>query len=1702
MFTEAVKVKVKSRCRVGQQCNLIEGLLPSWWAGSSQSPAIAPLDGQQISTEEVPPLEHSRWEKYQQVTLCENWSAFVRAFFSDMTTGGRGSAHVYALQRPDSAATANFIQWLGLSEQVAHDDSGCGFALVRKRKETLVQVPSGPLQGSEALLDAIAGCAGSHKAMLDYFNRNGTHVLGRITWGDILGQVFVYDKKHFEEVAGNFPEDQRSGEESGFFRNFTQLRDEKHHSGHVREAGRLWLASEDPALGEIAAASDDPVNLLAESIFQVSRKADLSRALYDIESITSTGFDLVPIVDQIRPPLTVGNQLDLAALVAPLTASAPVAVPAGKDTPHPAKVAAQGWLSEANARFHRYGPDGAPQFDKKSWPDYAAIYRDFQPAPVSRACTAKMSVKRPYINLDTLESEFPLYRDAVEDLIVVADVIQVNRKNLALPGRNITLICHRLVCGNEGNTAPSLRLSAQAYSGLTLHAGEMTGTLSVFNREQPRHKTLADGEIVETTGDGETVSVQVSGRIDDPLPATLLKAGDNWHADNLLEGLEFGLLSAETILGFASGEPRQVARAYATWISRILSLDAQGLDTPLDPAYKSLQLRAQTAVLNDQADSPLFVPPFSFSAYRPKIQALLAVIADYEQRKQAVDQAIRAELDAQERRASEVTMNENLRAIGDFLARQTESLGEREADVSAELTKLEEEKQETLTKLNKRLPEQLETLKLKQEAFAEAQQTLKDALERYAVEQMVMTIIDLSVGVGSLMVNLGGMADFSGKLAKTVRDAPDKFKKIVNILQKIESFIKVFKSLMDIIEDCRDINGLVNADYSELHTIVEAYAMRDGKSVIPTNDDWSDFEIELGVVTSGLPSDVATEKAKLIAEAKRMSNAAKAISSTRGKITEIGLEVTRLKWKQEVSDKHRERMDALAKTMKTKTLDERERANIDLFGISAYLEGQSSTLRLSLARTLAEHDAALQYYYLYRAQPVTRYDLTSLRKAMIDRASAALRGFSPAEYRPTDVKEPLLVTLPRSSVAELLSAEGLSFELGLNHPAFSGYGRVRTLEIRIHISGLRSPKTGRYFGRLISQNSPFYDRGLNREALDFESVPFVFNYVHDVKKDIPHTTNRISPDQEGNYNSMTPFTRWTLTLPEGGDNAGIEFDAETCDIRLEFYVNAIYSGYRTGPSLKAENGPIQRKALLASAASRPGKAELMGEMNGRSVTNNWDAACILDIAKINNLFAERYQQEMESGDQTMVREITLPQFVYTSDHFPLEEEENRADVSMQVGPPKFQLLGDGSIRASVYMDVLDGKIRKRRYERERQSEDDAWGEWEVTKDREQTIERGKNAIRCDVNLTKLRGKANPALNISESDHRIVVQLGEGTFETSVAMDGPIAAIVTSELKKYFAALESQYDYCLGVAKWDLPNTPKPLRPKKFEFTTRVFDGSTPENPKGVLILLINTDSSSSEPPARKDIDLDNDQLLARDTTASLIISSHVIFNDLIYPQLQKQWGGSEGGHTAAIVPALTDGKAVHLVGTGEIFIEQTASDWLWDHKKRDTIVPMNGFSVKGVMQDLLIEWRQDWPQEFAYYNNQGFGAADVAKVDFQLNLNARSKLQVTHINGKPSLRIPQLQLRPEITYTESSSWRKFGEIIARLIDLDQEGEKMKHKILDKLPTVTVDLGSLSLFAVSNLLFPGAKVLKLEKDSAYLPGDLWILGDVEDHFRKF
>ncbi len=1716
MASDTINGKVNSKARIGQQCNLIEGLAPSWWNGESNSPVMEPLQGQTLSVEDVPDLSHERWIKHQKISLCKNWSQFIAAFFADFNTGGRGGAHVYALQQPGSDAVGAFANWLGISPALANDNSGCGFALVRKFKQTVIQTPTDAFDGAEQLLSDIVSSSSSHKQMLDYFSDNGTHVLSSITWGDVFGQVFVYDKEHFDAVEDSFPEDMRTGGDSGFFRNFTQLRDEDYEKGYVKEAGKLWLASGDPDIADIAKASVDPVNGLKESFFQVISNPEVSKNLYAIETVTATGFALAPIVDQLLPVFSADviddgeadikeeDNKEIDSREDQSSVSCPVEL---------ARIVTLGNLSEANGRFHRYGEDGAPDFDKKVWPDYAEIYQDFQPEVVSRACTKRMSVKRPFVNLDTLAFEFPLYQDHVEDFIVIADVIQVHRQNIYLPGNNITLICHRLVCGNEGNTAPSMRLSQEAYDSFTIYTEEMRGTLSIVNRDAKVHRTLADGEIVESNNEQEEASIVVTGRIDDPLPLDYFKLGENWHADNLLEGLEYGLLATETILGFASGDARQVARDNAIWMSRILSEDEGSIGEARDPRYRALKLRAQTAFLTDRYNRPIFVPAFSFSAYKPKIDALLKAIATYDKEKSKINEAIRAELSEQERRASEKTMNENLQSIGAFLADQAVALSKHEDDVSKEIDKLDEEQQETLNKLNKKLPTQLATLQAAQKNFSDAHTVLKKALEDYVIKEAIWTAIDLTMSLGSVMVNVGSIGDFTGKLAKTVQDTPEKFQKLVSILQKIEGFLKLLKVFIDIYDNISDLVGLAGVGDNDLNELIEAYAMKDGASVLPTNADWTDFEIELSVMTSGLPSEVSAEKAKFIAAGKRMSIAAKAWSSTQGKIIEVGLERVRLDWKRQVSDGHRDRMEALSKTIQTKDLPENERANIDLFGISAYFEGQASALRLSLAKTLLEYDAALQYFYFYKAKPITRYDLASLYKAMVDRSGAALKGFSPAEHRPTNVDDPLVVKLPRSSVAELRSAEGLNFDVCLNHPAFLGFIRVRILEVRVKVSGVSSPETNRYFFSLLSQNFPLHDRGLSREALDFESVPFRYNYVHNTKDDKPHATNRISSRLEASFNDMTPFTNWKLTLPERGDNVGLVFDEETCDIELEFYVNAAYTGFGAS-SNDQEHVPrtnqLQRKfsrgPAQAKAAAGKSIAKLMGEMSGKSVTNDWDAVCLLDMEKVNNLFAQRYEKEIAGAVQTLAKNITLPQFVYTSDYDDLEEEENKADVDLTVGPPKIQLLGDGSIRASVYMDVLSGTIRRRRYERERDSKNDPWGEWEVTKDRTQDIEPDKNAIRCDVNLQKLRGRANKALSIDEEDYRVVVNLGEGTFATSVDMDGPIATMVTSELKKYFTALESHYDYCLGVAKWDLPHTPKPLRPKSFEFTTRVFEGSNPESPKGVLVMLINTESQSSKPPRRNDVDLDNDQLLAEDKTASLIISSRLIFQDLIYPQIQGKWAHTSNGYSARISPSSgNDGKAVILQGEGQIYIGTSSSgpDLFNRLKERDTLIPLDGFRAEGVMQKLKITWEQAWHQEFAYYNSSGFGAPQIYGTDFQLSLEKEAVLKVKTVNGKPVLEIASISLNPSVTYTKPDIYRQISEaLLPQDIRANVVLAQLQRAMNEKLPAVTINLGDLSLFAVSNLLFPGAKVLSLEENSAYLPGDLWIIGDVADQYREF
>lgn len=1661
--------------KLGRQLQVFSDFRLSWLGGA---PAHAPDKGQTIQEHEAIEVEHRAWQKYLTIDLCPDWAGLCRALFASFQIKDRGSSAVFSMENPSkgTARQKELVAWLGLPEAVLSED--CGFALVRKEKQLSVQHLEQGLEGADKIRQAMAELEHSHKAYFQFFQAHGSHVVAELAFGDILGQVFAYPRARYQIVENEFTEDMRSGLEAMYFSSYTQPF-QKDDLGYTRYAGKIWLASNGKILDGIRPETADPVNQVRESIFALLKNADLVDRLHHLQEHTVTGFSLIPIAEACSgdPHLIQASTLQARRAVGQGESGAAVVEPTRDHLR--TNTTERSEAASGNGAYHFFGREGEPNFEKAPWPDYAALYRDFLPEQLTYLCGRHMSIKQPFFNLDLLEENQVLYRDQVETLTIVADIIQITRKNVAAYGKNITLICRRLVCGSRQDTAPGIRLPEGG--SLAIYAGDMLGTLSIHDADGAR--TVADGEIIKTEVVDGFAMPRVVGRIDDPMPESFFQNIETSRiAADLLEGLEFNILSIETMLTHGPKTQKAVARAAALHMATTLAAAQEKLGDKIYPYYPTLQVRAATAAIALVSQNALLVPPYAYPAFKPLMAALFASVEAYEKEKDTLFRLIENERRDQLRRAETKTMNDNLRSLGTFLRDQTQAMRDHEQDVGKNLDKLEAERQEAREKSQAKLTNLLTDMKTEFDAFEAQTKKFQTAAVAHTVQEAIFMAVDLVLALGSVAVNLAALADFSNKIASAGEKARDGFEKFVVIMARIEAFIKFIKSIEDLFKQVKKGFNIFHS--GQLNEILDRIKTDTNDGVLPSEADWTEFEDQFKLLLSGVPGELKGDAGKLNLAATRMVRVAKSYLGTIDKISRMQLESQRWEWEREVSSKQQARLDQLIGTLSTENLPEEERTGVDFFNIAALLNAKSNAMRLGLVQTLVEQNAALAYFYLKPPSRVSRYDMQSLRQSMVEQEAKALRAFSPENPLPSEVLEPIEVHLQRVPVAELQTAAGYRFNLGLNHQAFRGHSRVRILEVRAFATGVQNPETNKIFFRLRALANPFHDRDANLKGFDFRTVPFAFHYLHDLKQDKPLVSNRIARELQDKFTSMTPFTDWQISVPANGvDNEGLVFDEPLTDITLQFFVTTIYTGVAASPLL--------RHAAARKAAVTP--SVLMADAKDKSVTNGWDAVCILDMEKVNNLFAERYEAEKGKSEQTLARDIHLKDVVIASDYMPLEQEEDRLDLEITVGAPMVNLLNNYSVQAAVSMDVLKGKAVKRRYFRERAGESDPWPEWEMVREREYPVEPGSSSIRCDVALQKLRGNVVPALNIGKEDYQVAVKLEEGVFGQSIQFKGmgPLQSPINDALKAFFQSLAGTYNYVLGIARWT--RTSEALMPTAFDFVTRIYDDTDPQNPKGALVMLIKTKGGGGD-INRRDVDLDDDRLLAQGHSATLIINSKLVFEQLLKPQLTNAWPG------AGLVLWDRGNGCYGLKGSGSIFIETLKEQWLWQTREEDVRVPFSEFKVLGVTNYLTVDWNMSYTQIYIWYNSSGFGAISETKLPISITASSQASIRPGISGGRPYLGFDSLRVEPSIDWAKSDFWDTLGSMASHVPSKEDLGRKLGGKIKSVIGPVTLNLNDLSLFAVSNLLFPNATVLNLSSASAGLPGDLWVVGDVSETYK--
>lgn len=460
---------------------------------------------------------------------------------------------------------------------------------------------------------AVSSDATSDK-ITELFSEYGTHYVSGYEIGDLIYQVFVYDKEIGSKDILKFPFQDPAysfGPKSYAFRQLTQLR--KGDKGFSREAGRILSASGDAALKNIIPKLKDDIYRVAASIFMFPGSPSADK-------MTDTLTKAIPIRVFFKP---IVNKL--------LTTESP-----SKST----------WNDVLSATvFQKFGKASFPNFPTTQSLNVEGFYGSFNPDLVTFTATNNVTITQVNFKLDDFVVSDPKF---VTHLFIYADVLEISETaQVRLPGsRKIFLVCREFVASSSGNKVPEIIVGSHANSEpvIKIIAKRFRGILKLTQSKNGKHYTYANEYVCKTVKDSNlsgqfTVKEENTKKLLYPDKQTAAELYDTtgatnearWLHQSLVNSLELTVTSVESILTVrASSQSVETASESLNWVTETLTRSAKGsspLSLDLEMVLGRVLLLGKTQ-LTEYARSRLIVPRLNFPQYQPLYERLLTAVSN------------------------------------------------------------------------------------------------------------------------------------------------------------------------------------------------------------------------------------------------------------------------------------------------------------------------------------------------------------------------------------------------------------------------------------------------------------------------------------------------------------------------------------------------------------------------------------------------------------------------------------------------------------------------------------------------------------------------------------------------------------------------------------------------------------------------------------------------------------------------------------------------------------------------------------------------------------------------------------------------------------------------------------------------------------------------------------------------------------------
>lgn len=1671
--------------KIGFSANLISGLNPDWNPQANQTNILYPPEKPTMKEKPVSSIDHRGDWSYPEISLHETAQSLLDNLIPyqivnpssdiDAPTIGAGALLVGAANSKTS------LEKLSKTIGVDLSNEDFRYALVKLNRqdgndshasaENGVLVHLRPRQPDikYGLTEDFktAGrklCHAGRSRLQDYgdkvnkdnatkvlnsFSEYGTHFVSTVGLGDCIMQVFAYPSKQFATIQKAYADGKNplSGPGSQDFAQFTTSLAEGVF-GFVEQYGSILCLSNSETFKSTLKAGDwmDTLWSHKNSVFSLFNP--------------SSKLSLVSLQKDFTEQAPIDIQLTSLSLM----------------LEHKRSLIWQRLFKAAMVQKYRTHIEA--NFATYDHRDFVQMLPEDQAGIVSFIATPTINLYKT--RLDIANMQF-VAKDEVNSFVLFANVLSAeSAATIKIPGDSVRIFGQVLDMRTNGQ-AKSISLSDKAIASLEMGCDEFLGALSIQNRSGTIYHVIVDGLKFGLEGDGPNAVpvIEDDVRVVPPVDALPL----------LINSFQFSMTFAEAVMSDQSSCPNDQIQAfikqYLKWLAKVIPSDTQ--DEEL------IALRVRVMDLANYAINPTygsFVPILPYTDYEAYVQSIL----DYLDRIQL--QIAQNNQKIANRRQEELTinvaktLNQNIIASGELISGVIDANVAQQKDLEgfydSLITQKKAEAAQQQTKLN--------DLKA---ALFEAQGDMDLAVQQYksAVEKWAtMEAIKFGLDVATNLFSLGTTIAVPATSISAVKDLG----KNVQLIQKTLNILNATSKLYTGIETGlkglqgaqKALDGLDGADFGS-----------------PSTLSWDEMSIQFNKIIATGPN-VTEAKANLDAAFKILILRGKAATNAAASLHAVQREIYTSQQQKEINSRQADRLAKLQNKLHPASIGDLDKAGIDLMALTGQLSFVQNQMLTILAKAFLQQDLALQYTNLQPATPVGSFSLLKFSAAIVQQKGTTIEAKSRLNQYQAATTKPIDFVIEGVKPEEVINGSVFRGTIFLNAPEFYPYVDARVVSVVASIDGVESTDSGEYLLKLAFSGTPFHDRNIERDPLNFRTPWRERVYGYNAADNTPTFSDGGKSWSDG-VSRVTPFSTWEISFPNTKTNKGLKFNKAQLTIKLSFVLEARVVDAAKMAQMRAQrrisamaiamprtlraiaptvdSASVTAQLAAAAAPALPSSTTLVNQMFAQgSCTNDWDVVFNMGLEEINNTLKAQYEDLKKNTQYKNTIQVD------TSEDYPGEVTViNKFTIDYGYPLLNFSINNDNS--ANLEMEILSGTVQK--CSKVGTGPENCESPESITGE----------TLTAVIQLAKVAG----TVEVDGSNHNVLkVQLDmkEGAFSISnINLSDATKVEFNKEVKAYFV----NNPVIFLINQLDLTTIPtlEALKPNDFIFKPL----QTPSGNK-MLQLFVMTGGRSALNYSQAFLN-NIPEPLPQGEKSSMMFRSGLIFSDVLPQSLNNNgWaleGVNPGDTTKAWSGKLTSASVTGTVdlsplnhtsstssghGSGSItqytYSIPGGNDVSWSLNGTTITVQSSGQLHYGGTQKQTLKYTQK--ACYSYYpclfNCDPSCSNSTLSSDVNVNVTATLPMSVGGSGRNQTVQITTESKGVTATGHLSGGGPSGSDDLEAQVN-QQIQKQVPQQIANKL---SFSFTPVSVFALKNLLFPANNYITFS--SSAVPGDLLLLGN--------